>query len=119
MNSGGYLYRVQIVSYPEGALKRSEYDPDSFYEDPDWKPAGWAPDEEWVERFGRGTGTQFFWPSTHKEWKSRSSAMRRKKLIESYGAKCIVQRSAQIAWPSDGFESIGDDLLAAAKGCVA
>lgn len=104
---GRYLYRVQMVEYPEGALKRSTYDPDHLYVNPNWEPEGWAPDEEWVERFGRGTGADFFWPSTDKEWRSRSSAARRKELIESYGAKCIIQRSAAIAWPEDGHERIG------------
>ncbi len=102
-----YLYRVQIVEYPKGALKQSSYDPDHWYVDLDWQPEGWAPDEEWIERFGRDTAAQFFWPSTYKEWRSRSSAMKRKRLIESFGAKCIIQRSAEIVWPEDGQEHVG------------
>lgn len=108
------LYRVRIIEYPEDALKRDEFDPDYSYPDPDWKPEGWAPDAEWIERFGRDTGDQFFWPSTRKEWKSRGPAVARKALIEFYGAKAIVQRSAEIVWPEDGFETVLDGLRARA-----
>jgi hypothetical protein len=101
-----YLYRVQIVAYPEGALRPTYFDPDLMVEDPSWKPEGWAPDEEWIERFGKHTGDQFFWPSTDREYRSRSSAMKRKRLIESYGAKAIVQRSSRIVWPEDGQEYV-------------
>jgi hypothetical protein len=102
----GFLYRVQILEYPEGALIRDPYVPDAMYENPHWRPEGWAPDEEWIERYGRHTGSDFYWPSTRKEWRSRSSAMKRKQLIESYGAKAIIQRSARIVWPEDGQEHV-------------
>ncbi len=98
-----YLYRVVIIEYPKGALIPSSYDSDTLYEDPEWEPEGWDPDETWIERFG---SERFFWPSTAKEYKSRSGAMERKKLVESYGAKCIVQRSSRILWPEDGQERI-------------
>ena len=101
-----YLYRVQIIAYPEGALKPSPYCPDYSYPDPNWAPEGWNPDEEWIERFGRDTGSRFFWPKTDREFKSRSSAARLKKLVESYGAKAIIQRSAPIVWPAHGEEKV-------------
>ncbi len=104
-----YLYRVVIIEYPKGALVPSMYDPDTLIEDPDWEPEGWEATDEWIERF---THDRFFWPSTYKEYKSRSGAMARKKLIESYGAKCIVQRSSRIEWPDDGQERIPDLTLA-------
>ncbi len=104
-----YLYRVVIVEYPKGALVPSYHYPDHLIENPDWAPEGWEPDELWIERF---VTDHFFWPSTSKEYKSRSGAMARKKLIESYGAKCIVQRSSRIEWPDDGQERIPDLTLA-------
>lgn len=107
-----YLYRVQIVEYPEGALLRDEFDGDYSYPDPSWRPEGWAPDREYLDRFGT---KDFIWPTARKEWKSRSSAMKRKQLIESYGAKAIVQRSSEITWPEDGYERIDDALLAQLK----
>ncbi|MDH6279482.1 hypothetical protein [Prescottella agglutinans] len=99
-----YLYRVEIVEMPAGSFWEETL-PDSEVVGglvEDWEPEGWAPDPEWAERHGR----QFFWPTTNKEYKSRSSAMDRKRLIESYGAKCIVQRSAPIVWPADGEEKV-------------
>lgn len=109
-----YLYRVQIVEYPEGALKHDEHEPDWMDPDPEWQPEGWDPGRDWIEACGRGSA-DFFWPSTDKEWRSRSSAAKRKKLIESYGAKCIIQRTARIAWPSHGYEHVGDELVALAS----
>ncbi|MGW4718913.1 hypothetical protein [Nocardia sp. NPDC004260] len=106
MTTGGFLYRVQIVEYPKGALAPSRYNPEYLYPDPDWAPEGWDPDPEWIERFGRDTGAAFFWPKTDKEFKSRSSARKLKQLIESYGAKAIIQRSAEIVWPEDGQEHV-------------
>lgn len=112
-----YLYRVVIIEYPKGALVPSMYDPDTLIEDPDWEPEGWEATDEWIERFAHD---RFFWPSTYKEYKSRSGAMARKRLIESYGAKCIVQRSARIVWPEDGQERIperaeADELVRAVR----
>ena len=107
MTTGGYRYRVQITAYPEGSLKRSLYDPDALYPDRDWAPEGWDPDPEWVARHGRDSGRRFFWPKTDgREFKSRSAARRLKSLVESYGAKAIIQRSAEIVWPEDGQERI-------------
>lgn len=106
-----YLYRVQITEYPAGALAPDPFVPEWSEPDPDWKPEGWDPSPEYIARFG---SRQFHWPTTNKEWKSRSSAMTRKKLIESYGAKAIVQRSSEIVWPSEGFQTIGDELVALA-----
>ncbi|WP_280320178.1 hypothetical protein [Nocardia wallacei] len=112
MNSQ-FLYRVQIVEYPEGALITDENDPRCGEPDPDWKPEGWDPEEYWIDTHGRGSAN-FFWPSTYKEWRSRGPAVARKALIESYGAKAIVQRSAEIVWPEDGFETVLDGLRARA-----
>lgn len=113
-----YLYRVQITSFPDGAMIQSPYCSDEcawcdgndcFYPDREWSPEGWDPDPEWIERFGRDTGAQFFWPSTDREYKSRSSAMTRKRLIESYGATAIIQRSSRIVWPYYGVERLPEE----------
>lgn len=104
MNSQ-HLYRVQIVAYPKGALITDEMDPEWADPDPSWQPEGWDPSEAWIEICGRGS-RDFFWPSTYREYRSRSSAVRRKKLIESFGATCIVQRSARIEWPADFEEKV-------------
>lgn len=94
---GYYLYRVVITKYPEGALQYFDDGGEEFgYPDPEWRPDGWEPDEEWLDRFG----DKFFWPSTKHEYKSQSSARARAKLIESYGATAIVQRSSLITWPA-------------------
>lgn len=87
-----YLYRVVITEYPAGGQPKY----DTFPQDPDWKPAGWIADDEWIERFNT---TDFFWPSTKHDYKSRSGAKARAELIESYGAKTVIQRSNQITWP--------------------
>ncbi|MDJ0454374.1 hypothetical protein [Gordonia amicalis] len=97
---GYYLYRVVITKYPEGAL--GFYTDDSGetfgYVDTGWEPEGWNPDEEYVSQFG---GRQFHWPSTKREYKSLSSARARAKLIESYGATAVVERSTRIEWPEE------------------
>ena len=102
-----YLYRVQVTKWPEGSMKPDPFDPGFSRPDPNWAPEGWNPNPEWVERFGRDSGRRFFWPKTEgREFKSRSAARRLKNLIESYGAKAIIQRSAEIVWPEDGHERV-------------
>ncbi|MEV6555922.1 hypothetical protein AB0M22_09410 [Nocardia sp. NPDC051756] len=96
---------MRIVEYPEGALIADERDPRCGEPDPDWEPQGWDPDEYWTDTHGRGS-TEFFWPTTYKEWRSRGPAVKRKNLIESFGARCIIQRSAAIEWPEDGEEKV-------------
>lgn len=99
-----YLYRVQITSMPRGSTWEEEL-PDGETIggiDEDWVPPGWEPNEEWTARHGGN----FFWPSTRREYKSRSAAKARARLIESFGATCIVQRSSAIEWPEDGQERI-------------
>lgn len=95
---GYYLYRVVITKYPDGALNFYEDGGEQFgYVDPEWRPEGWTPDPEWLDRFG----DKFFWPSTKHEYKSKSAARERARLIESYGATAIVVRSSLITWPSE------------------
>jgi hypothetical protein len=96
-----YLYRVQIVEYPEGAIEDQGEHYTTFASD--WEPEDWKPSHQYIETFGT---SKFIWPTTYKEWKSRSSAVKRKELIESYGAKAIIQRSSRIVWPEDGQEYV-------------
>ncbi|SDT83716.1 hypothetical protein [Gordonia westfalica] len=97
--SGGYyLYRVAITSYPEGALTfyTDDTGEEFGYPNPDWEPEGWDPDPGYIAQFG---SRRFHWPSTKREYKSLSSAKSRAKLIESYGATAVVERSSRIVWP--------------------
>lgn len=75
------LYRVEIVSYPEGSDEEG------------WQPEGWEPPFS-SPRFDGG----FFWPSTSKVYKSRSGATGRANLLRDYGAEAIVVRSNPITW---------------------
>lgn len=100
-----YLWRVQIVGMPEDALlsyTTSDGETDTFLDD-EWSPDGWAPTAEYVERMGTG---RFIWPTTNKTWKSRSSAAERARLLESFGATVVVQRSGPVVWPADGDERV-------------
>ncbi|MGW6376282.1 hypothetical protein ACWFRB_09485 [Rhodococcus sp. NPDC055112] len=97
-----YLYRVVITRYPEGALHRDDPEDDYMYPDPNWAPAGWKLEGNYVEIMGT---TDFVWPVTNKEYKSRSTANKRAALIRRYGAECEVQRSSRITWPDDDAES--------------
>ncbi|MCV7157995.1 hypothetical protein H7J55_11020 [Mycolicibacterium brisbanense] len=93
---GYYLYRVEIVKYPEGAWIFEDVDGEEYsWINEDWQPEGWDPDEEWVARYG----SKFFWPSTKREYRSKSSARERAKLIEFFGATAVVVRSSLITWP--------------------
>lgn len=101
---GYYLYRVEIVKYPEGAWTFQEVDGEEYsWINEDWQPEGWAPDEGWAAQYGE----RFFWPSTKYEYRSQSSAKSRARLIESFGATAVVVRSSLITWdePNAGVES--------------
>ncbi|MEV5360611.1 hypothetical protein AB0K45_09730 [Micrococcus luteus] len=94
---GYYLHRVEIVGYPDGAW-------DSEYEclNEDWAPEGWNPDAEYIRHGHR----DFFWPSTKREYKSKSAARARARLIESYGATTRIVQSSLITWPAPVDEEV-------------
>lgn len=100
-----YLWRVQIVGMPDDALlSYTTSDGETeFYINDEWSPDGWEPDAEYVERMGTH---RFVWPTTNKTWKSRSSAVERARLLESFGATVVVQRSGPVVWPADGQERV-------------
>ncbi|MBF6368372.1 hypothetical protein IU469_22000 [Nocardia puris] len=105
------MYRVQVTSWPQGSMRQDPHDPDCSYPDRSWRPPNWSPSPQWVGRYGGDTGDAFFWPKTDRWYRSRSSAARLRKLLESYGATAIIQRSAPILWPHDGYEHVGEHLL--------
>ncbi|MFW9156274.1 hypothetical protein ACOJA9_10595 [Corynebacterium striatum] len=98
-----YLYRAQIIGYPEF----EEYEAFDYRYEPfetTWeKPVGWEPDEEYINRF---KSNKYFEPDTSKFYRSRSSAKARVDLLNSMGYEAIVQRSAPVEWPADGKENV-------------
>ena len=93
------LYKVNITSYPMGALLDDPRNVEYSIDNPDWTPAGWLEDglarAEWIKRHG---DTRFFWPSTKRLYQSRSGAEARAALIRSYGATVDVIESDEIVW---------------------
>ncbi|MGZ0653692.1 hypothetical protein [Corynebacterium striatum] len=100
-----YLYRAQIIGYPEF----EEYEAFDYRYEPcetTWeKPVGWEPDEGYINRF---KSNKYFEPNTDKFYRSRSSAKARVDLLNSMGYIAIVQRSAPVKWPADGQERVED-----------
>lgn len=95
--SGEYLYRVIVISYPEDSLDFYDHDGEKWSEPkPDWQPPGWRPEGNYVEIMGT---SEFVWPVTNQVYGSQGTARKRAKLLESYGATAIVERSSQITWP--------------------
>lgn len=97
--SGSYLYRVRIVEYPEGSHEEVDYGGEIWSEPvPGWRPPGWRPVGNYTEIMGTG---EFVWPVTNKVYGSRGTAQKRADLLESYGAKAVVERSSKITWPEE------------------
>ncbi|GMA33533.1 hypothetical protein [Litorihabitans aurantiacus] len=85
---------IDAVDQPDGLDLLAHYDHT-------WKPEGWLADPEeraaWIERFG---DDKFFWPKTGHLFKSRSSAVRLARLLESYGAVAEVL-TTEVVWETD------------------
>ena len=95
--SGSYLYRVRIVSYPEGSYEDVDYAGEIWSEPvPGWRPPGWRPVGDYTQIMGTD---EFVWPVTNQVYASRSTAKKRADLIESFGATAVVERSSRIEWP--------------------
>ena len=112
------VYTVEIVQYPEESLvwktadEVSGWERDCYlvelhrvdghvlygYPNSAWQPEGWT---EYAEdndiRTRAGNIPRFFWPDTTRIYKSRSSAARRKRLIEQWGATAEIYE-ADLAW---------------------
>lgn len=105
-----YLYRVHIVADPEWEERecfkiREVVGVDANGREFTLKeedrftsavPKGWIPMQDYVDRFNTNA---FIEPSTTKLYQSRSGAKARAELLESFGYKAIVQRSAPLVWP--------------------
>lgn len=92
-----FVYALDVV-YPPGAIIPTQVDvgfPVVWEFNRDWKPEGWVPDEEYIERFGT---IRFIWPIVRRIYASRTSAVDRANLLESYGATVRVLRSQRIEW---------------------
>ncbi len=112
------VYTVEIIDYPEASLvwktddEIAKWEQDSYlgemhrdtgdvlygYPNPAWQPEGWteyAEDNDIITR--AGNIPRFFWPDTTRIYKSRSSAARRKRLIEQWGAVAEIYE-ADLAW---------------------
>lgn len=74
------LYKIEITSIPAGS------------EAYDWKPAGW--DEFVLSRIDEGAmwlpERAFFWPSTDRFYRSRSSAAEKVAIVERWGGTAII-----------------------------
>ncbi|KHJ74669.1 hypothetical protein [Rhodococcus sp. Chr-9] len=96
-----YVWKLD-VEYPEGALFPEDFK-HSFYAGrprADWKPEGWEPDDEYLERFQT---TRFIWPSVRRVYLSRTAAVDRALLLEHYGAKVRLLRSKPLEFEERSF----------------
>jgi hypothetical protein len=95
-----FVYRVVVLSYPEGSLE------------PGWRPACWRnPDPALMpSRLKRAllhlelARKAFRWPVPN-QCLSASTAQRRAGLLSWYGAEVRVDRSNPVTWPQDGDQS--------------
>ena len=95
--SGDFLYRVRVTSYPAESHHEVDYGGELVTEPvAGWQPPGWRPEGNYAEIMGTA---DFVWPVTNRVYGSRSTAAKRARLLESYGATAIVERSSQIEWP--------------------
>jgi hypothetical protein len=94
--SGDYLYRVRVTRYPDGAFQPIDPEGEVWMPVSGWRPPGWRPAGNYTEIMGTD---EFVWPVTNKVYASRSTAVTRAKLLESYGATAVVERSNRITWP--------------------
>lgn len=78
-----YVWKLD-VEYPEG----SQDDEGRFVDD--WEPEGWNPSERYILQYAT---EEFHWPTVRRFYLSRSAAVDRALLLESYGAKVRLLRS--------------------------
>ncbi len=98
MRNPKHLYRVRVLSYPEGSFHCVDETEDMWVPDPGWSPPHWRPEGRYVEILGT---SEFIWPTTNKVYASRTTAKRRAELLESFGATAVVERSNAITWPEE------------------
>ncbi|MCT7369411.1 hypothetical protein [Mycolicibacterium llatzerense] len=95
--SGDYLYRVTVTAYPSGAFECVNEEADIWIPTPGWQPPGWRPVGNYTQIMGT---SEFIWPVTTHVYGSRSTAEKRRKLLQSYGATAVVEQSSRIVWPT-------------------
>jgi hypothetical protein len=83
-----YVWKLD-VEYPERAHYRG------------WEPKDWHPTDEYLHQFKTD---EFIWPSVQRFYASRSSAVNRANLLESYGAKVRLLRSAPLTFEERPFK---------------
>ncbi|WP_019148821.1 hypothetical protein [Timonella senegalensis] len=79
------VYTVNITDYPDGSERWN------------WEPDGWS---DRVMELGWDEDAEFRWPNTNKVYRSRSSAVKLKSLVESYGARAIIL-TGTIDWKTE------------------
>lgn len=80
-----FVWKLE-VEYPEG---------------PNYAPPNWEPDDEYIDRFGTD---QFWWPTVRRCYLSRSAAVNRANLLESYGARVRLFRSQPLTFEERNFQ---------------
>ncbi|NKV10902.1 hypothetical protein GS909_07890 [Rhodococcus hoagii] len=96
-----YVWKLEI-EYPEGAVYPD--DAPEWYAGclrSDWAPKGWDPDDDYIDRFQT---ERFIWPTVRKFYLSRSAAVDRAHLLESYGARARLLRSAPLTFEERRFK---------------
>lgn len=83
-----YVYRL-VVEYPEGSQRWG------------WAPDGWEK-PEWDGN--PDADLSFRWPQV-RMCLSAGTAKRRAKLLESYGAKVLIERSAPVQFDGGGSDA--------------
>ncbi|WVX88111.1 hypothetical protein SEA_LITNINMCQUEEN_54 [Gordonia phage LitninMcQueen] len=93
-----YVWTLR-VDYPAEAMQ----DHPLFGEmlDPDWRPAGWEPSDEYVNQFGT---EDFVWPKVRRFYLSRSTAVSRAVLLERFGATVRLLRSQPLEFEERDFK---------------
>lgn len=95
-----YVWKLD-VEYPEESLFSDDAGPWlAGRRCASWKPEGWEPDEEYIERFNTDL---FIWPAVRRFYLSRSSAVDRALLLERYGARVRLLRSKPIEFEERQF----------------
>lgn len=93
-----YVWQLD-VTYPEGSYR--EHPLFGQLMDCSWQPPGWEPDEDYISQFGTG---RFVWPAVRRFYLSRSSAVKRANLLESYGARVRLMRSQALEFEERPFK---------------
>ena len=96
-----WLREDKIPEWLDGCSEDQETRADGewyAFEDTTWEPEEWAEyvvvnqliDRRETEQLGHTVYMDFFWPSTDRIYKSRSSAQARVDLIEMWGGKAVL-----------------------------